>query len=170
MTVAELPTSRSARVLERNVRVWRTHWYGPVLGLLEPFLFLFSFGIGIGELVDVIDGPGGITVDYRTFVAPALLASAAMNTAVFATAFDFFVKYKWVQTYDAMLATPITTRDVIWGELAWIIVRIALSAVAFVVTMAAMGLIESWWGFLLVPTALLVGAAFAGAGFRLITV
>ena len=165
MTVADRTHRRPARVLERNVRVSRTHWYGPVLGLLEPFLFLFSFGVGIGELVDVIDGPDGLPIDYRTFVAPALLASAAMNTAVFATAFDFFAKYKWVQTYDAMLATPITTRDVIWGELAWILARIALSAVAFVVTMAAMGLIESGWGLFLIPTALLVGAAFGGAGF-----
>lgn len=162
--------SRPVRVLERNVRVWRTHWYGPLLGVFEPFLFLFSIGVGVGELVGLIEGPGGLAVEYRTFVAPALLASSAMNTAVFGTAFDFFAKYKWMKTYDAMLATPITPFDVIRGELAWVLVRLGIGSAAFVVTMAAMGLIESWWGVLLVPAALLVGSAFAGAGFATATV
>ena len=57
-----------------------------------------------------------------------------MNAAVFGCAFDFFAKYKWINTYDPMLATPIGTRDILWGELAWVLLRVAVSAVAFAAT------------------------------------
>ena len=163
MTAVRIARAPAWRVLERNARVQRERWWIPVLGMTEPFLFLFSIGVGVGELVGVVD-EGGAAVDYQTFVAPALLASSAMNTAVFGCCFDFFAKYKWINTYDPMLATPIGTRDILWGELAWILLRVLLSAVAFVVTMTAMGLIESWWGLLLAPTALLVAFAFSGSG------
>ncbi|MEM7285454.1 MAG: ABC transporter permease [Actinomycetota bacterium] len=165
MTAVRLSGSRALRVLERNARVQRERWWIPILGMAEPFLFLFSIGVGVGELVGVVDGDGGTAVDYQTFVAPALLASSAMNTAVFGCCFDFFAKYKWVNTYDQMLATPIGTDDILRGETAWILLRVLVSAVAFTITMTAMGLVESWWGVLLPPTALLVAFAFSGAGF-----
>ena len=165
MTATRFGSPPALRVLERNARVQRDRWWIPLLGMAEPFLFLFSIGVGVGELVGVVDGDGGQAVEYQTFVAPALLASSAMNTAVFGCCFDFFAKYKWVNTYDPMLATPIGTRDILWGEMAWILLRVVLSALAFVITMAAMGLVESWWGLLLPATALLVAFAFSGAGF-----
>lgn len=165
MSAQAFSTTHALRVLERNARKQREHWWIPVLGMLEPFLFLFSIGVGVGELVGAVDGSDGVTVDYRTFVAPALLASAAMNTAVMGCVFDFFAKYKFMNTYDPMLTTPIGTGDILWGELAWILVRVGVNAVAFIVTMLAMGLIESWWALLLAPATLLVAFAFSGAGF-----
>ena len=80
MTATRIARAPAWRVLERNARVQRERWWIPVLGMTEPFLFLFSIGVGVGELVGVVD-EGGAAVDYQTFVAPALLASSAMNTA-----------------------------------------------------------------------------------------
>lgn len=156
---------RSLRVVERNAFMNRHYWMVFITRLLEPFLFLFSIGIGVGALVADIPGPAGEPIPYRSFVAPAMLAASAMNAAVFATAIDFFAKFKWMGSYDSMLATPITVRDLIRGELTWILGYLALQSSAFVITMLAMGLLESWWAVLLVPTALLVAFAFGSAGF-----
>lgn len=165
MIAAKVMGTSAVRVFERNVRVAGQRWWIPLLGMAEPFLFLFSIGVGVGELVGVVSSDGGQTVDYRTFVAPGLLAAAAMNTAVVGCAFDFFARVKWMNTYDAMLATPIGTTDVLKGELGWILVRVGVNAIAFAVTMVAMGLVASWWGLLLVPASVLVAFAFAGSGF-----
>ncbi|MEM9133957.1 MAG: ABC transporter permease [Actinomycetota bacterium] len=152
------------RVLERNWTINRH--YGAVLvgRLLEPFIFLFSIGVGVGVLIDAVELPSG-PVSYQTFVAPAMLAGAAMNAAVFATTVDFFSKLKWVRSYDALLASPVRVVDVIWGELLWVLALVGAQSGAFVVAMAALGLIESWWGLLLVPTGMLVAFAFGGVGF-----
>ncbi|MGF1598122.1 MAG: ABC transporter permease [Acidimicrobiales bacterium] len=153
------------RVVERNAVINRHYWQVFLTRLLEPFLYLFSVGVGVGALVGTLPGPDGAPIPYRTFVAPALLVASAMNAAVFATAIDFFAKLKWVGSYDSMLATPIGVGDVMWGELTWILGYLSLQSTAFVVTMLAMGLIESWWGLGLVPVAVLVAFAFGSVGF-----
>ena len=156
--------ARPWRVVERNTIVARRRWYVYVVGGAEPFLFLFSVGVGVGALIDSVAGPTGEPIAYREFVAPAMLAGAAMNTAVFTSTIDFFVRFRYLQTYDAMLATPLTPRDVVRGELTWTLLRIAFYGTAFVVTMLAMGLVSSPGVVLAVPATVLVGLAFACIG------
>lgn len=153
------------RVFERNAVLARHYW--PVLlgRLLEPFLFLFSIGVGVGALVDGVTGPDGSVIDYRSFVAPAMIATSAMNSGIFGAGIDFYAKFKWVRSYESMLATPISVGDIIRGELLWIMAVITVQSCAFVLTMLAFGLVGSWWAILLVPTALLVVFTFAAAGF-----
>jgi lipooligosaccharide transport system permease protein len=154
-------------VVERNVAINRHYWMIFVARLLEPFLFLFSIGIGVGALVGTLpsaDG-GGEVITYRQFVAPALVATAAMNASVFASAMDFFAKFKWVGSYASMLAAPITVGDIIRGELLWILGYVGVQSAVYVVLLTALGLVTSWWGLAMVPAALLVAFAFGGAGF-----
>ncbi|MDH4170159.1 MAG: ABC transporter permease [Acidimicrobiia bacterium] len=155
---------RPWRVVERNAVVARRQWYVFLAGGVEPFLFLFSVGVGVGELVDAVTGPGGASISYREFVAPAMMATAAMNTVVFDLTIAFFVRFKYINTYDAMLVTPLTPRDLVRGELLFSLGRVALYATAFAATMAVMGLMASPWAVLAVPAALLVGFAFGGVG------
>jgi lipooligosaccharide transport system permease protein len=166
---AALALHRPWRVVERNTVAYRRIWYVFAAGFLEPIFYLLSIGIGVGDLVGDVPGPGGALVDYRHFVAPALLAVAAMNGAIFDTTFNFFVKYKYVRTYDAILATPLSTRDVAAGEIVWAQLRGAVYSTVFLLTMVAFGLVESWWAVLAVPAALLIGFAFAGAGLAATT-
>jgi lipooligosaccharide transport system permease protein len=147
------------RLVERNLLAYRRSWLLFVSGFAEPVLFLLSIGLGVGELVGEIDG-----VDYEAFVAPGMLAVAAMNGAVIDTTFSFFVKYKYAKLYDGVIATPLGADDIAIGELAWALMRGAVYSVGFLVTMLAFGLVESWWAVLAVPAAILVGYAFAGAG------
>lgn len=160
---------RSARIVERNTLAYRRMWFVFLTGLAEPILYLLSIGIGVGELVGDLPGPGGRPVTYEAFVAPALMAAAAMNGSILDTTFNFFVKYKYLRVYDAVLATPLGTTDVALGEVVWALLRGALYATAFLLTMVAFGLVDSGWAALTVPVALLIGFAFAGAGLAATT-
>jgi lipooligosaccharide transport system permease protein len=152
------------RVVERNTLAYRRMWLAFVSGLFEPLLYLLSIGIGVGHLVGKIPGPGGEPIPYDEFVAPGLMAAAAMNGAVFDTTFNFFFKFKYAHTYDAMLATPLEVGDIARGEVTWAVIRGGIYSAAFLVTMVILGLVSSWWALLAVPAALLIAFAFAGAG------
>jgi lipooligosaccharide transport system permease protein len=167
--LAVVGTRRATRVVERNARVNVRMWPAFVSGFFEPAFYLFSIGVGVGALVGQVEGPGGRLVDYEQYVAPAMMAVAAMNGCIFDTTFNFFGKIKYAHTYDGMLATPLGIPDVVRGELTWALLRGLLQAVVFFLTMWAMGLTPSGWGVLSIPAAALIGFAFAGAGLGLTT-
>jgi lipooligosaccharide transport system permease protein len=152
------------RVVERNTVAYSRQWYLFLTGLIEPALYLLSIGLGVGDLVGKVPGPGGDLVGYKEFVAPGLMAAAAMNGAVLDTTFNFFFKFKYAHTFDAMLATPLQVRDVAVGETTWALLRGALYSTAFLLTMVVFGLVGSWWAVLAIPGGLLIAFAFAGAG------
>jgi lipooligosaccharide transport system permease protein len=156
-------------VIERNVFAYRRLWGIFLTGFAEPLLYLGSIGIGVGALVGTVTGPGGQTVPYDQFVAPGLLAAAAMNGAAFDTTFNFFFKYKYAGTFNAMLATPLGPVDVAMGELGWALMRGTIYAGAFLVFMVLLGLVSSPWAILCLPTAMLIGFAFGGAGMAATT-
>jgi lipooligosaccharide transport system permease protein len=154
-----LRTPRSWRLVERNIASSRGAWVVFVSGFFEPLFYLFAMGVGVGALVGTVD-VGGQTVGYREFVAPALLAASAMNGSVYESGNVFF-KLKYARTYEGVLATPMTVRDVALGELTYTLLRGTVYSIGFVTVMLAMGLIDSPWAILAIPGALLVSAAFA---------
>ncbi|CAN5551659.1 ABC transporter permease [soil metagenome] len=159
----------SWRVVERNVLAYRRMWFVFLTGFAEPFLYLLSIGIGVGALVGDLPAPGGGRIAYDAFVAPGLLAAAAMNGAIFDTTFNFFVKFKYAHTFDGMLATPLGVGHIAVGEVTWALARGGIYSAAFLVTMAALGLVGSWWGVLALPAAVLIAFGFAGAGLAATT-
>lgn len=159
----------SLRLVERNLIAYRRAWYVFVSGFVEPLFYLFSIGVGLGTLVGGVAGPGGAPVGFKDFVAPALLASSATNGAVLDSTFNVFWHIKYGKTFSAMLATSLSPRDVALGQIIWAQLRGLLYAVAFVTVMLAMGLVHSWWAVLLLPTAALIGFAFAAVGFACTT-
>jgi lipooligosaccharide transport system permease protein len=160
---------RFVHVVERQIRVYRRFWPMLASGFVEPFLFLGSIGIGVGGLVHTLPGPAGHPISYAAYVAPGLLATAAMNGAVIDTTFGFFVNYKYGHVYDGMLATPMRVVDVAVGEVTWALLRGAAYSVAFLATMAALGYVSSPWALLAAPVAVLIGMAFASAGLAATT-
>jgi len=160
---------RPGAVLGRNVMAYRRTWYVFLAGFVEPLLFLGSIGIGVGELVGEVTVPGVGPVPYREFVAPALVATAAMNGAVFDATFSFFFKLKYARTFSAMLATPLSPADIAVGELAWCLVRGSTYSSVFLVTMWALGLIASPWAILALPVTVLIGIAFGGVAMAATT-
>lgn len=153
----------AARLFERNVIVYRSAWFMLASGLLEPLLYLGSVGIGFGHLVPTVAYQGR-QVGYADFVAPALLATSAMNGSIVDSTFGVFFKLKHMKVYDAVLATPVGTTDIAIGEVAWSLARGLVYAAAFLVVAALFGDIESWWALLALPAAILIGLCFAGVG------
>jgi lipooligosaccharide transport system permease protein len=167
--VAGLGGRGSTHLIERHARAYRHAWLVLVSGLAEPLFYLLSIGVGIGELVGQVSGPGGRPVGFTSFVAPALLATSSMNGAVFDSTFNVFFRLKYNKFYEAALATPMRPGDIALGEIGWALIRGGLYAAAFLVVMAAMGLVHSAWAVAALPTALLIGFAFAGAGMAATT-
>ncbi len=156
--------SLAAVVVERNVVTYRRQWVAFLTGFLEPVFYLFSLGIGLGSLIGDVTLPSGQTVSYAQYVAPAMLAMAAMNGAVFDSTFNMFFKLKYAHTFEAMLATPVGPRDIALGEMMWSLVRSAVYVTGFLVISVVMGLTTSWWALLAVPAATLIGFVFSGLG------
>ena len=154
---------RARRLVERNILVYRHQWIIIVSGAFEPVFYLLGIGLGLGAIIDTVEFAGR-ELTYAMFVAPALVASAAMNGAVFETIFNVFFKLNYAKTYDGVLATPMGISEIAIGEMLWALMRATLYAVAMFVLMLAFGLILSPLGILMIPAALLVAAAFAAAG------
>lgn len=164
-----LGSGRGRRLIERNLMVYRHTWVIIFSGFFEPLFYLLSIGVGIGKLVGHITGPGGHAIDYRAFVAPALLAASAMNGAVYESTMNIFFKLKYAHVYDAVLATPVGVGDVAVGEIGWSLLRGVLYSSAFLVVMGALGDVLSWWALLALPAAVLIGFGFASIGMAATT-
>ncbi|MCL1977790.1 MAG: ABC transporter permease [Candidatus Bathyarchaeota archaeon] len=82
--------------------------------LLEPIIYLFAFGFGLGGFIPEINGS-----PYINFIAPALVAISLMNGAFFECTYGSFVRMYYQKTFDAIVATPISVEEVIAGELLW---------------------------------------------------
>ncbi|MCR6483345.1 ABC transporter permease [Amycolatopsis sp. OK19-0408] len=164
-----LYAGRARTLVERSAMVYRNSWLIFLSGAAEPFLYLLAFQLGFGKLVTEVAGPDGRPMSYVAFVAPALLATSAMNGAIYESTYNLFFKLRYAKLYDAMLATPIGPLDVALGEIGWAMTRGGVYAVAFLAIAAAMGLLASWWALLMVPAALLIGLAFSAIGMAMVT-
>ena len=155
---------RAWHLIERNLYVYRRTWTIIVSGFFEPLFYLGGIGYGLGRLVGDVAGPDGHPVPYAMFIAPALLATGAMNGAVAEATFNFFFKLNYNRTFQSILATPLGVRDVAIGELAWALIRGGLYALGFIGVVWALGLVASPWAILALPAALLLGFAAGAVG------
>ena len=152
----------AARLVQRNALVYSRVWHGSVFSsFLQPTLFLLAMGLGLGAMVDAGGArlPGGVR--YAEFLAPGLLAAAAMQAAGFESSYPVLGKMTWHRNYEAISATPMRVADLVLGELAWLAVRLTTIAVAFILVMTAFGIPRSWRVLLAVPAVVLTGLAFA---------
>jgi lipooligosaccharide transport system permease protein len=150
---------RASRLVERNLWVYRRGWLVIFSGFFEPLFYLLGIGFGLGQLVGDVNG-----LTYAQFVAPALLATAAMNGAIYDSTFNMFFKLKHAKTYDAVLSTPLGVGDVALGEVTWALMRGTLYAVGFMVVIFVLGLALTPAALLAIPAAMLIGFTAAAIG------
>jgi lipooligosaccharide transport system permease protein len=139
-------------------RIWRSSIWSSVLG---PLFYLGAMGLGLGTLVDRHGTASLGGVSYLAFVAPAILASGAMNTAMGEASFPVFGSVKWNKIYIAAQASPLRPGDIFRGHLLFMTMRIAMNAALVTVYMWAFGATRSAWAALAWPAATLTGLAFA---------
>ena len=156
---------RAASVTERNISCLRSmYWVVMLSGFLEPVLYLFSIGVGVGALVGEFHIADGRVVSYAAFVAPAMLAASAMNGAMAEAGFNFFARLKWMKLYDAMVATPLRPFEIALGELTWALMRGVLYSAVFLGMMVALDLTTALRALAMLPATVLVGFAFGAVG------
>ncbi len=164
----QLYAGRASVVLERNLRVYRRAWMIVLSGFFEPVFYLLALGQGLGALVGTVDAGAG-PVGYAAYIAPGLLATSAMNGAIYDSTVNVFFKMRHAKLYDAMLATSLGPMDVALGEIAWSLLRGGIYSSGFVVIMLVLGLLASWWALLAVPAALLIALGFGAVGMAITT-
>ncbi len=144
---------------------WRKYYKASLVGALgEPILSLLAIGYGLGRFVEINPGDPGATLGYAHFLAPGILASAAMNAASFEATFGSFTRMTEQKTYDAILATPIGIREIVAGDALWAASKATLSGTAVLLVAVAAGLVRSWWALALPVVALVIGLVFATMG------
>jgi lipooligosaccharide transport system permease protein len=159
---------RSHVILERSlVALKSSNWFPVVSGFLEPLLYLFSFGYGVGTLIGDIQVSNGQVVSYAMFIAPGLLSTSAMNGAVYDSTWNVYFKLHEGKIYHGMLATSLGPLDVALGEILTALLRGFAYAVGFMAVATPMGLIPSWWGVLAIPAAVLIAFGFASIGMAI---
>lgn len=163
------PSRGVLHMLERNLLVYRRIWTVIFSGFFEPLFYLLAVGVGMGRLVGDVTGPDGQLVPYAAFVAPALLASSAMNGAIYESTMNIFFRLRYGKVYDAILATPMRPGDVAVGEITWALGRGAVYAAGFLVVAALLGYTRTWWALAALPAAVLIGFAFAAVGMAATT-
>jgi lipooligosaccharide transport system permease protein len=139
-------------------RIWRSSIWSSFLG---PLFYLGAMGYGLGKLVDAHGTAVLGGVSYLQFVAPAILAVQAMQTAVSESTFPVFGSMKWNRLYIAAQATPLRPADIYRGHLLFVALRIAMNSAVFLIVMWAFGAARSPWIILGLPAAVLLGVAFA---------
>jgi lipooligosaccharide transport system permease protein len=148
-------------VVAHHLMVYRRTWKGSMfVSFASPILFLAAIGLGLGSLVGRGASSSLNGASYLSFLTPGLLAATAMQTAFVETTYPIMAKIQWLRTYDGMLATPLAVRDILVGELGWLVLRLTMTAAAFFVVMLLFGTVHSIAALLVIPVAVLTGLAF----------
>jgi lipooligosaccharide transport system permease protein len=150
----------------RAFRFWLTNyrrtWRGSIYSsVANPVLYLGAMGLGLGTLVDQHGTASLGGVSYLAFLAPALLAATAMQTAMGEATYPVLASVKWLKTYQAAAATPLRPADLFRGHLLFTAMRLLMNCLIFLGVMAAFGAVRSLWVLATIPVALLTGLAFA---------
>jgi len=157
-------SGRSRAIMERAYIAFKSStWMIVISGFVEPVLFLLSFGYGLKDLVGDIT-VAGQSIGYVVFIAPALLATSAMNGAIYDSTMNVYFKLKHDRIYHGMLATSLGPMDVALGEISWALLRGLSYAIGFMAIVTPLGLIPSAWGILAIPAAVLIAFGFASFG------
>jgi lipooligosaccharide transport system permease protein len=151
-------------VVEHHWTWYRRNWRATaVSSILQPLLFLLAFGVGFGALVDgtgrAAEATGG--VEYLVWLAPALLAVSAVQTAVFDSTYPVLSGFKWQRTYLAMTASPISPGQVAAGHLVWFTIRSGGSGAVYVGVIGVFGGVRSLGIVVSLLAAVLAGVAVA---------
>src|SRR5438309_10438852 len=144
--LGRLERSAITGVLVREVVNLSSYWRSSTFSsTVEPPIYLLAFGFGFGSLVSRIGG-----YDYVQFVGTGTVATAVLFSSAFPAMFGTFVKYQFQRTYDAILAAPVDTEELVSAEALWIATRAGVYGCVPLIVALFFGL-DPAWGMLTVP-------------------
>jgi lipooligosaccharide transport system permease protein len=158
--IGRLERSALTGVLVREIVNYSSYWRSTTFSsTVEPTIYLLAFGFGFGSLVSKVGG-----YNYVDFVGTGTVATAVLFSSAFPAMFGTFVKYKFHRTYDAILAAPVDTEELVTAEALWIATRAGVYGCVPMLVAIAFGL-DPAWGMLTVPLiAFLAGFGWACFG------
>ena len=150
-------------VLVREIVNYSSYWRSATFSsTVEPTFYLLAFGFGFGSLVSEVAG-----YDYVEFVGTGTVATAVLFSSAFAAMFGTFIKYQFQHTYDAILAAPVDTEELVTAEALWVAARAGVYGCVPLLVSLVFGLDPSW-GMLTVPLiGLLAGFGWACFGIMI---
>src|SRR5688500_13715633 len=164
MASVAAPTRRLGRleraalqgVIVREIVNYSSFWRSSSFSsMVDPTVYLLAFGFGFGSLVSTVGG-----YDYIDFVGTGIVATTVLFSGAFPAMYSTFVKYEFQRTYDAILAAPVDTEELVTAEALWIAARTGTYGCVPMLVAVVFGLDPSV-GMLLVPLI----AALAGYGW-----
>jgi lipooligosaccharide transport system permease protein len=154
---------RALAVLEYHLVGYRRVWRGTVfISFVTPLLFFLGLGLAVGTYVD---RRGGLDLPYLQFIGAGMLAFAGLQVAMVESGFPVMGCFRWHKIYHGMAAAPPRVGDIIAGQLAYIALRVAVTATAFLLVLVVMGAVTSAWAAAMPAVAVLVGLAAAAPMF-----
>ncbi len=150
-------------VLVRELVNFSSYWRSTTFSsTVEPTIYLLAFGFGFGSLVSKVGG-----YDYVEFVGTGTVATAVLFSSAFPAMFGTFIKYQFQRTYDAILAAPVDTEELVTAEALWIATRASVYGCVPLLVAIVFGL-DPAWGMLVVPLiAFLAGFGWACFGITI---
>jgi lipooligosaccharide transport system permease protein len=147
-------------VMVREVVNYSSFWRSSTFSsTVDPTIYLLAFGFGFGSLVSRVAG-----YDYIDFVGTGIVATTVLFSGAFPAMYSTFVKYQFQHTYDAILAAPVDTEELVTGEALWIAARTGVYGCVPMLVAVAFGLSPSWGMLLVPPIAALSGLGWACFG------
>ena len=151
---------RAFRVWQRNFTVYTKLYRSSItLNFIEPMLYLLGMGMGIGGLVQQVNG-----MSYVEFIAPGLIASSSMFAATFECTYNTYIRMVHQKTFDAILATPVSSTELVMGEMLWGASQSVLYGVIIIIVLVGFGLVHSSLILLSIPMLFVSGMLFAAIG------
>jgi lipooligosaccharide transport system permease protein len=144
--IGRLERSALSGVLVREVINFSSYWRGSTFSsTVEPTIYLLAFGFGFGSIVSQVGG-----YDYVDFVGTGTVATAVLFATAMPAMFGTFIKYKFQRTYDAILAAPVDTEELVTAEALWLAIRASVFGCAPLLAAILFGLDPRGW-MLVVP-------------------
>jgi lipooligosaccharide transport system permease protein len=161
-------SGRASKLIERGFLAFKSsNWMIVLSGFVEPVFYLVAFGFGIGQLIGNLEDGHGNPVTYAAFIAPALLATSAMNGAIYDSTWNVFFKMHFGKIYQVMLSSSMGPMDVALGEIAWALMRGLAYSLGFMAVVTPLGLLTNAWALLAIPAATLIAFGFASIGMAI---
>ena len=152
-------------VWSRNFLFWRKLALASIFGNLgEPVLYLLALGLGLGALVGTVG-----ETPYLAFLASGFVCSSCMMTATFESTYSAYSRMSEQRTWDGMLSTPLSLRDIVVGEIIWAASKALLSATGVLLVAAGFGVVSGPIAILVPVICILVGVCFASLGLLVST-
>lgn len=145
------------QVFKRNLRVFAKTWKANIMfNFVEPMLYLWAMGFGLGVYVSQING-----LPYINFLAPGLIASSAMFSTAYEMTYGSYTRMGYQKIFHGMVATPVSIDDVLMGEILYGTFKGALYGAVFLLVVAIFGLVKSPWALLIPLPLILMAMSFS---------